>query len=281
MIIVKIQGGLGNQLFQFAFAHEMARRDADVYLDDRLYTRKQVHAGFQLREHVQLPFPIASRQELDRLKLASNWQVHRFLWQFHPSYRRRVVLEDQTRFSPDYLEHRDVFYDGYWQDERYFRNARDDVRRAIAATALDDQNHALREQIRGVEAVSVHVRRGDYLKVPNFAGICDLAYYERALAYVRERVPHAEFFVFSDDPTWCRENLSLPDATYVDHNTGSRAMYDLLLMAACKHNIIANSTFSWWGAWLDDRDEKVVVAPTRWFNQPDREMILPAAWKRL
>jgi hypothetical protein len=280
--IVKLQGGLGNQLFQIAFARELATRGKQILLDARIYERKQIHAGFALAEHMTIPFPVATAADFRAQGFARNWNWHEVRRRFG-AYKRRVVVEDQAIFDASHLEREYDFYDGYWQDERYFPSVTAEVRASFAAIELDDANARLRDQIASGPSVSVHVRRGDYLAVPLFTPLCDSDYYQRALDHVRERVPNARLFVFSDDLSWCRDNLGAKDAVYVDHNGGSRSIYDLLLMGLCDSNVVANSTFSWWGAWLNPRADRVVVAPSRWFTDDTRQAAirLPRQWERL
>ena len=281
VVVVKLQGGLGNQLFQTAFAHQLAARGDEVVLDARIYARRHIHAGFVLGAYVELPFAIATDADLRRLGLARSWTWHELRRRFG-GYRRRVVVEDQTRFDPAYLEHRYDFYDGYWQDERYFPAAGAAMRDLLAGIRLDDANARLRDAIVRGPSISLHVRRGDYVQYPVFAPLCEHGYYQRALDHLRARVANARLYVFSDDLAWCRANLD-GDATYVEHNAGARSIYDLLLMSLCSHHVVANSTFSWWGAWLDGRPSRTVVAPARWFTDDAREsaLALPADWQRV
>ena len=279
MIIVKLQGGLGNQLFQVAFARELKSRGREVYLDDALYRRKQIHDGFTLARHADVGIPLAGAEPFARLGLSRNWTLHEALRKA-TRYARKVILEDQDKpVMPAALDADDVYCDGYWQDERYFPSVHAAVRAMLDAVALDADNAASRDDIRRGDAVSVHVRRGDYVNLPLFAGCCDEAYYARAL----DRFHGARFFVFSDDIAWCRAHLRAPGARYIDHNPGDRSVFDLLLMAACTHHVIANSSFSWWGAWQDANPGKIVIAPARWYNDPVREAVveLPEGWIRV
>jgi hypothetical protein len=139
--------------------------------------------------------------------------------------------------------------------------------------------------MRSTQSISIHVRRGDYVSNTTAAqhGVCGLDYYRRAVEYMLARLQSAHFFVFSDDPVWTRENLVLPgDATYVQHNVATSAFQDLRLMSLCKHHIVANSSFSWWGAWLNPGANKLVVCPKQWFvDDRDTSSLSPANWERL
>ena len=171
---------------------------------------------------------------------------------------------------------------GYWQSERYFAEIADLVRQELTyQPAPDAANAQWLTRIRATNAVCVHVRRGDYLLPAHFRhhGLCSADYYRRALRLMRERVANPQFFLFSDDWSWCREHLADADVVIVDANKPDAAQDELRLMAACRHHVIANSSLSWWAAWLAAGSGQIVVAPTPWFTHraqtPD---LLPAAW---
>jgi hypothetical protein len=200
-----------------------------------------------------------------------------------------IYREPHFEFDPAVPELQAPCYlDGYWQSERYFSDIAGVLRRDFTARApLNRQNEALAAGIDVVNAVSLHVRRGDYVDDPTtnrFHGICSPDYYERALAFIIARAGMPELFVFSDDQQWARANLrfSVP-MTFIDANPPDRGHLDMYLMARCRHNIIANSSFSWWGAWLNPSSEKIIVAPQRWFSNSghDTRDLIPPSWARL
>ena len=173
---------------------------------------------------------------------------------------------------------------GNWQSERYFSQVAEIIRRDLSfKTPLTDRNAELMELMDKIEVVSLHVRRGDIasnLASMAIHGLCSLEYYRRAIEYVTVRVAKPEFVIFSDDMTWVRENLSIDyPCHYVDHNKGFESYNDMHLMSLCDHHIIANSSFSWWGAWLNPKGNKIVVAPQRWFlANYDSSDIVPSSW---
>jgi Glycosyl transferase family 11 len=174
---------------------------------------------------------------------------------------------------------------GYWQSEKYFEDFADVVRADFRfPDALDQRNAAIAREIADATAVAVHVRRGDYVTDPGarqFLGALPLDYYTAAARLMRDRSPDARFFVFSDDPAWCRSHLRLGGpTTFVTHNQG-RGHDDLRLMTLCRHHIIANSSFSWWGAWLAESEAQIVVAPERWGAAGDAGDVIPDRWCRL
>lgn len=293
-IVVKINGGLGNQLFQYATGRAIAdRTGADLYLDlsffhlppgehtarrfelDRFHTRYGIASAEQLRPYIALRDRVWTRRTARALP---------FFFQKQRKHERQLF-----RYEPGLARlEKDTYLDGHWQSERYFADAaatiRTDLRFREDPGAL---NKAMLASFEGIMPVSLHVRRGDYITNPAanaVHGTCDAAYYERAMRSVLQRSPAAVFHVFSDDVEWAKEHLPRPaPMVFVEHNTGLSDHFDLLLMAACQHHIIANSSFSWWGAWLDPRPDKLVVAPERWFSDPgvDTADLIPSSWVRL
>ncbi len=178
----------------------------------------------------------------------------------------------------------DCYYDGYWQHEEYFKDAEDAVRNAFSFPEWADiRNTELASRLR-TGSVSLHIRRGDYINHPLFQGICDLDYYKRAIDCMNKRVNPRLYCIFSNDISWCENNLSglLADkeVVYVDWNKGAQSHADMQLMGLCDHNVIANSSFSWWGAWLNRNPQKVVIAPRKWMNVNCEDPV-PDSWIRI
>jgi len=277
-IISRLQGGLGNQLFQFAVARAMGvRLGASVVLDNSsLVTDKKRRyelGAFKFPSTV----PIISRPDGNRRGLLSKW--------LDPV---QAVREKHFEFDPEIVALRpgvSVHLIGYWQTEKYFRDVSKQIRDDLQfVSSPDEKNAALLEQIQSCNAVSVHFRRGDYVSETHTAayhGTPSMDYYRRAVSMIMARVPDAHLFVFSDEPQWVKDHFK-PDAPLrvVDTNCADAPAADLRLMAACRHHILANSSFSWWGAWLNPRADKMVVAPKRWFHEAKSNTIdlLPDGW---
>jgi hypothetical protein len=196
---------------------------------------------------------------------------------------RHFHFDSQVLLLPD-----DVIVDGYWQSERYFADVADLVRREFSfKRSAGGRNAEVAAEIAACNSVSLHVRRGDYATDPvvmAMHGVCSLDYYDRAVEYIVERVSDPVFFLFSDDPDWVREQLKVHGSVrVVDHNGPDAGCEDLRLMGQCNHHIIANSTFSWWGAWLNLNPDKIIVAPKQWFADEslDTTDLLPASWVKL
>lgn len=290
MICVRLDGGLGNQLFQYATGRALASRHGCALLLDssRLdaTARKVTPRTFELdhfRHQGRLATSVEQRRLswLPRVAPASHWvSPWRTFVERGPGYHASVEsLPDQT-----YLV-------GYWQSHRYFSHIAQTIAEELTpARPLSAASEQVARSAAQGMSVSVHVRRGDYVTLPaaaNLHGTLDREFYASALDRVNKQVGNARYFVFSDDIAWCRANLPLHHAetVFVDHNTGLDAWQDLVLMAKCKHHIIANSSFSWWGAWLADQRQgeagHLVIAPARWFaGQPehDHRDRFPAHW---
>ena len=302
MVIVRLMGGLGNQMFQYATGRAVALRlETELILDKTWFATKgpDPWRGYELNR-----FRVEEREmtgwEWTWLRPRGAGEP-RGIWparMLRGLARRTFVSvrrpEHAGVFDPKvFAPARRIYLDGYWQSERYFAADEDVIREEFQwREEPDADNGALLEQIRRWkgEAVAMHVRRGDYVsdaKTNAFHGVCGIDYYERAVAEIQSRVRKPQFFVFSDDPAWVRENLRVEGSggatVYVTHNVGKRNAEDLRLMAACRHFVIANSSFSWWGAWLGEHPEKVVVAPRKWFARAEEQMddLLPAAWVRV
>jgi hypothetical protein len=178
-----------------------------------------------------------------------------------------------------------AYYDGYWQNEKNFSSIRPVILDAYSFPAIsDDKNAQLVAKLSSANSVSCHVRRGDYLKAPNLC-VCSEDYYRRAIQFVKQSKAPDLFCIFSDDIAWCRENLKEligdADVIFVDWNKGENSFRDMQLMSLCRHNIIANSSFSWWGAWLNNHSDKLVITPDHWLNKPLVNDPIPNSWIRI
>lgn len=294
MIITHIIGGLGNQMFQYAAGRALALANGvPLHLDVSGFEGYGLHQGFELHRVFGCEAPLASNEEVGAV----------LGWRSAPLVRRILVRSELTKlrgqaFVVEPHFHywpgirnlpATVYLQGYWQSERYFAAVADAIRADFSfRQPLSAINAAIAEKIgAGGAAVSLHVRRGDYVSNPTtYAahGLCSLDYYRAAVHHVAERIEAPEFFVFSDDIEWVRNKLGIDfPCHYVDHNQGVESYNDMRLMSLCRHHIIANSSFSWWGAWLNPREDKIVVAPQRWFANGERRLddLYGTGWVRL
>ncbi len=203
----------------------------------------------------------------------------------------KIFQQSGCGFAPSFLEAKPpVYLDGFFQSEKYFEHIRIELLHEFSFPALDKDNLDQLQNIRAQSnAVSLHIRRGDYLKphILQQHGILPLSYYKKAIEILQGVIGRAYYFIFSDDAEWCKNNFSFLEGQYttVHGNEGTYAWKDMCLMSNCKHHIIANSSFSWWGAWLNPSPDKVVVAPKQWFADEERNKesvtIIPEKWIRL
>lgn len=282
MKIVKVTGGLGNQMFQYAFARTLeSRSEEEVYLDISTYGYMPAHNGFELDKVFAVKYREAREADIERLGTRPRSASEKIRRKYFT--KRSHYIDRYFRYDPKVFGFQgDRYLEGYWQSEKYFSPLADSVRQEFEFVAdpgpknrqiLEATERAHGQEISGRHTlVSVHVRRGDSLGLAN-TRVCTGAYYANAFALVRERLAQPLFLVFSDDVSWCRENLGLNDdeVIYVDWNRGADSWRDLWLMSRCESHIIANSSFSWWGAWLDPNPHKLVVAPEQWsLRKPSR-----------
>jgi Glycosyl transferase family 11 len=269
MIVVRHRGGLGNQLFQYAAGLALARHHQTELKVDLYTYSKHRYRKFEL-DHFMVEPKVASRKEVHRY--TGNNPVVRYLNK-RENYLRcpMVFAQPHYHFFEDFFElPSDLYLSGYWQSEKYFAPVQDELRTLYQPRLpLDSTNAAMKEKIQNVNSVSIHVRRGDYTTGSYnrfFGGIPD-DYYINAVSEIKKYIGDPVFFIFSDSVEWCKRNLVISPAVFVDMNQGDASFKDLFLMSWCKHNIIANSTFSWWGAWLNNNPQKKVIAPRPWFRQ--------------
>lgn len=276
MKIVNIIGGIGNQMFQYAFALALKQKypDEDVKLDTSHFKGYSLHNGFEIERNFGLLLEIASCKDLRKLTFYSpNYKISRVIRKIL-GYRKTEYKEPKLfTFWQEALDRKGhCYYEGSWQNEKYFKEIESLIREAFTfKQPLEEKNKALLNQINSTESVSIHVRRGDYLKDPTYEGICDLPYYKNSIAYIKEHVENPHFYFFSNDAKWCEENIAplCENYTVIDWNGGEKSWADMLLMSKCIYNIIAHSSFSWWAAWLNNHKDKIVVSPRGWFNRAD------------
>jgi hypothetical protein len=290
MVITHLIGGLGNQMFQYAAGRALAmKRRMSLRLDVTAFETYKLHE-YSLW-HLNIKAGLASRREIARFTDPSRFdRLLQKSLQFVPRLRRAVLTEKAYfEYDASILQAGGGAYlDGYWQNERYFKDIESVLRTELeVATAPDPLSAEVAEHIKDVCAVSVHVRRGDYAAsaaAKALHGLCDLDYYAAAILRIRADVTAPHFFVFSDDPVWTRANLRFEDpVTFVTHNRADRNYEDLRLMTLCQHHIIANSSFSWWGAWLGRNPGRRVIAPRRWLaaDDVDTSGVIPERWSAI
>lgn len=290
-VVVRIEGGLGNQLFQYAAARSLADRlQCGLLLDlrgiaengDRPYQLDLFHVRAEVADAqmlATLPAWRSSRSGRIRQSLAfamPGLVRSPIFWPHSFAYDSRI---ERLRYP--------VYMVGYWQTERYFAWDRARLLQDLTLRPGSTADPGWEQKIRDSNSVSLHVRRGDYVSNPTAAqrhGTCDIAYYQHAICLLLQQQPDLEVFVFSDEPQWAADHMRLPAPIHiVDANSPDQGYLDLELMRSCRHHVLANSSFSWWGAWLCKHPGQIVYAPGSWFANPgiDASDIIPSHWKRL
>jgi hypothetical protein len=292
MIVCNLIGGLGNQMFQYAFGCAMSNRTKHALsLATDQFNGYTLHNGFELQKVFQIDTPIATELEIKNiLGWRSHAKIRRLLCR--PSMQwscpRECCIEPHFHYWPDIQKWNGPAYvHGYWQSEQYFSDFAGNVREAfLFRKPWDDADLAVRSRMKMQPSASIHVRRGDYTGMKNQGVYAQsgLDYYRNAINLLRERVAGIKIFAFSDDPEWIASQL-MPECgsmEIVRHNTGSRSANDMRLMSVADHHIIANSSFSWWGAWLNPNPNKLVIAPKLWFVNGTNDMdLIPKEWIRV
>ena len=282
MIITEINGGLGNQLFQYA---------AGLSLAEKHQTQLKINVDFKQADtsrtlglsHFNIFLESATPEEIKHYSPTSI--LFKKILSYLPLALQKFYKERQFSYQPDFEKlGPNVYLKGYWQSERYFSTIATQVKDIFTLQPHFYGNILpLIEEIKQTESVSIHVRKGDYLLHPysDYYATLESAYYNNALAALQDNLPQLKLYVFTDDPKWVKENLALPIPYTLISGVQTRSMYeDFQAMLSCKYHIIANSSFSWWTAWLSSRVGKKVIAPKQWFkNGPtDTQDLVPKSW---
>lgn len=293
MIIINLKGGLGNQIFQYACGRALAFRNNDnIKLDITGYGESN---GIDtMRKYSLSPFnikaDIASGQEIKKLKYP-----YGIISKGMRFFRAKILRQFETGLNPKILNHTgSIFLDGFFQTEKYFIDKEKEIRSDLSLKSpLSTKSQQISDLIKNSPiSISLHVRRGDYVndaKTNQNHGTCNAEYYSKALEYINSKIDlnnninNVKIFVFSDDINWVKENMPLPYPSVYVSSPEIPDYEELILMSKCKHNIIANSSFSWWGAWLNENQNKIVVAPSRWVlkNPENFKDIIPESWYRI
>jgi hypothetical protein len=291
MIIVKITGGLGNQMFQYAVGRQLAlKNNARLLLDTSGFEEYKLRK-YSL-DHFNLTVEIADKKTLE--SFYQYLQKKNYFKRFYNRFLKRpkiiYLIENNYEYKPNIINkyNGDIVLEGFWQSEKYFEEIKNIIQQEFTLKTMPEpKDKAVIDKIQSGNSVSIHIRRGDYVSNPTtfqYHGICSLDYYIEATKLIQSRIDNPQYFVFSDDIDWSKENLGfLPKANFVAHNSADKDYEDLRLMSLCKHQIIANSSFSWWAAWLNTNKSKIVIAPKTWvaYTGVETKDIVPESWIRL
>lgn len=292
MIVVRLIGGLGNQLFQYALGRNLAiKNNTELKLDISGFEEYKLHQYGLC--HFNIAEVIATEFDIQNFKPAKG-QLHSWLSgtiskHVLPGHRQKWIVEQGFTYNPNIFKmNGDAYLDGYWQSEKYFIDIAEIIRKEFTVKeGPGGLNQEMLRIIRDTHSVSLHIRRGDYVsdkKTMETHGVLGTDYCTRALDLIKEKITEPYIFVFSDDIHWAKENLATDVPLYfIDHNGPEKNYEDLRLMSNCQHNIIANSSFSWWAAWLNANPEKIVISPQKWFNHSKNETrdLIPDLWLKI
>jgi len=282
-IRIKLTGGLGNQMFQFATGFATAKKNnVRLSLDLSYINQRQLFNGFELEKVFDIYSKVSflnkglSFKSINFKEILNKIDITFYNFK-EPHFHYTSNILDIPKHS---------FLDGYWQSELYFKNYSKEIKKIFNfSNQLDKQNHLIANDISKNNSISIHVRRGDFLLKRNNNHNIDLKdYYLKAIDKSSKCFKNPKYFIFTDDPLWVTENFIL-DYSYiiVDVNYGTKSFFDMYLMSLCKSNIIANSSFSWWSAWLNNNKDKIVYAPKDWFNDKSicTDHLIPNSWNIL
>ncbi|MDA9611410.1 alpha-1,2-fucosyltransferase [Gammaproteobacteria bacterium] len=293
MIVSNIIGGLGNQMFQYASAYSLSKKlEMPLYLSLDQFNNYDLHNGYQLDKIFGVANKkLDSKEMYNFLGFRGNPLVRKILSKNITSILRpdNWFQEESIRYYSSFENiSESVYLHGYWQSEKYFMNYENDIRAIFTFNEdLSKKDNEIINQMRSGPSVSIHIRRGDYTnqKNKNIFNNLEENYYMDALKKIYESHSRCKIFIFTDDPVWAKENIKkkLYNSEVISHNTGPNSYKDMMLMSNADHNIIANSSFSWWGAWLNQNPKKIVIAPKIWFIDDFNKSkdLIPQSWYQI
>jgi hypothetical protein len=297
LFCIQICGGLGNQMFQYAFAKSISvRYNIPFIMDCQYFEAKDIPQFLEFKLDVfDIDLHIANGLELRRFrdpffisfinKIARFYNLPNFLKSNNINEVRfnNSIVNDTFNFDNCYLT-------GYWQSENYFKSIEQFITNDFEfKTPLDNKNIQFKKIMEMTNSISIHIRRGDYISNASASknhGTCSIEYYRSAINLINIEVDNPIFFIFSDDFDWIKQNdFGISNYHLIDWNRGEKSYCDMRMMSYCSHNIIANSTFSWWGAWLNRNPDKIVISPRKWFadvrRKDDSNKIIPNNWRKI
>lgn len=290
MIIVNIIGGLGNQMFQYAFGYALSKRRDTLFKIDTTMFHNYDLRHFEL-EKFSINLSFASKQEIEEArykKILFPEKLLRTILKKDKPFSKYYYKEKYFYYQEELIEQKNKYFEGYWQSEKYFKAYREELLKQFTLkNGLHRTSNGYLEKINATNAVSLHIRRGDYVNNPDtnsVHGTCSLEYYLKAIQIIDEKVNSPYYFIFSDDLNWVKKHFSrINSKIFIELSPDVPDHDEMILMSQCKCNIIANSSFSWWGAWLNQNPDKIIIAPKRWFNDAiiDTKDRIPEEWIQL
>ena len=291
MITIRLNGGLGNQMFQYAMGRALAfKYNKKLLLDIDEFDTYELR-DFELNKY-NIKAEIFTRKDNSNLKVVNpkSFLVKLFKKFNFTNLIPNYYLEKSLKYDENIVVKDKLYLEGYFQNEKHFAFIRDELLKDFTIKQeLSDSTKEIKTIIESSQnSVALHIRRGDYVAnshTNNVHGTCSLDYYDEAIEYLKSKVDNIKIFVFSDDIKWVKENLKYENIYFVEDDKKRIAHEDIYLMSLCHHNIIANSSFSWWGAWLNINSQKIVIGPKNWFAdekmQEQSQDIVCENWERI
>tara|TARA_B100001093_G_C26768355_1_gene988930 strand:+ start:79 stop:981 length:903 start_codon:yes stop_codon:yes gene_type:complete len=300
MNVINVKGGLGNQMFQYAFFLSHLIKNEETKLEITNFQDYYSHNGLELcavfginlANNVYKGASKSSKDTFPFFKLRK-WIGQIFLNKNLFIKQSHYIEENYSHFDLTIYQKKDAYLDGYWQNEKYFINIRSEILSKYKWLTISKRNELLASKMSSENSIAVHIRRFDkikkasdiiyFLRLILTYRITPKSYYSRAIQLIKNSVPNPKFYIFTNNVKWVQNNFNEDVSfTFVDWNKGLKSNEDMFLMSKCKHNIISASTFSWWGAWLNPNRGKIVVAPKKWASRLEIDRgIVPKNWKRI
>jgi len=286
-VIIWFGGGLGNQMFQYALYLNMKKKGLNVKGDLSYYNNHKCHNGLEIQKIFNLEIENIPRYKQVLYRYLISPKIYKLgLFFLNSIIDNNVLIEKYHDRFYDFDKSSIKYAKGFWQSEKYFQSTFKDILSSYKFPELCGRNKSIAELIIATQSISIHIRRGDYHSSKNinrYMILSETEYYRKAIEYAESQIKDLTYFVFSDDIEWCKTNLCLENKIYfIDWNKMEDSFIDMNLMSQCKHNIIANSSFSWWAAWLNRNNNKIVIAPSKWYKDDnDGSIIIPDSWIKI
>ena len=274
-----ITGGIGNQMFQYALYCALKEKKTNSMLNVSLYSQVKMHNGYELKRCFNIDEPIVkSKFSAFRTRVSLKLNC------------KSKVYNDRIYFDKEVFYTKCKYLSGYWQSELYFNDIQEKIRNVFIFRNIDSENRKIAEEMRTCTSIGLHIRRGDYVNNTFYYDLSNDDYYYKAIEYINYRLRSFNdltYYVFSDDSAYASEflnSIGIRNTKIININRGQNSYKDMFLMSQCKHNIIANSSFSWWGAWLNSNPQKNVIAPRKWFkeySEQEQQDLIPKQWIKL
>lgn len=269
MIIVELNGGLGNQMFQYALYLKLKSLGRDAYIDDEIFVNKLNNVkALKIFDVFDLEYDLCDKKTREKMADVSIDAISRIRRKFFGkrSHIETYYHEDDldNNYCDKVLEFDDKYLEGNWQSERYFNDIREDILKHYTFNINDSQIDKYLNSMNSCNSVSIHIRRGDYVGNSLYESICTDEYYKNSIEYIKKHIEDPVFYIFSDDLEYVKRKYQGKEFVFVEGFSGDKSHYDMFLMSKCRHNIVANSSFSWWGAWLNTYTDKIILCPEKW-----------------